>query len=89
MRSRLVMFSAIAVCASLALALAFLAFPVDPSAVTHAQTPAVGPAGLPPTGTELLGGSGGAATLLWILATVAGATLLAGGTFLLTRRQRN
>jgi len=71
--------------AALALGISAFLFPFDPTLVSHAQTPAIVPIGLPPTG---VGGSSSEplGLVLWIALAVAGAAMLAAAMFLAARR---
>lgn len=71
--------------AALALGTSAFLFPFEPTLVSHAQTPVVGPIGLPPTG---VGGSSSEplGLALWIALAVVGAVMLAAAMFLATRR---
>ena len=68
-----------------AMAIACLLSPFEPTVITHAQTPIVGPSGLPATGTGAFGG-GGLGLAPWIALVFAGAVVLGVGIFLAVRR---
>ena len=67
------------------LAIAWILFPFEPAAITHAQTPATGPLALPPTGIGAASDVGlGLAP--WIALLFAGAVALGMAMFLAARR---
>ena len=68
-----------------ALAAAILLFSLEPTTVTHAQTP-VAPIGLPPTGAGSM--SDGVGLAIWAVLAVAAALALGVGGFILARKAR-
>lgn len=86
MRRSLVIFAGTAMIAA-SLALGFLLFPLEPTLVTHAQTPITAPGALPATGA---GGAigGGFGLAVWIGLMLAGAATLAVAMFLVARRPK-
>ena len=82
MRKWLVVFGVVVVVVS-ALVLAFLLLPLEPTAVTHAET-AVSPIGLPPTGAGGLHDGFGVA--VWAVLALVGTAVLGVSAFVLARR---
>jgi len=74
-----------AVAIVVAVVIACLLCPFEPTVITHAQTPLVGPSGLPATGFGAVGG-GGLGLAPWIALVFAGAVALGVGMFLAVRR---
>jgi len=83
--SRALLVSAVTAAIVVAVAIALMLFPFEPTAITHAQTPIVGPAGLPATGIGAVDG-GGLGLVPWIALAFAGAVALGVGMFLAVRR---
>ena len=83
--SRALLAAGVTVTIVVAMAIACLVFPFEPTAVTHAATPLVAPSGLPATGIGAVGG-GGLGLAPWIALVFAGAVALGVGMFLAVRR---
>ena len=86
MKRRLVMLAAGAVALAVLGVLAFMLFPFEPTAITHAQETPVVPGVLPPTGAGVIDSGGN--VVPWLLLAIGGAIVLAAGMLVAARRQK-